>query len=127
MSGFWADLLLALHFGFVAFVVGGLAIILVGAWRGWQWILNPYFRYTHLAAIAFVAAEALLGIACPLTIWEDRLRGAATEQSFMERWIGRALYYDFPAWIFTLAYVSFAALVAYVLWRIPPRSRSKPL
>ncbi|HKY02903.1 MAG TPA: DUF2784 domain-containing protein [Burkholderiales bacterium] len=127
MNGVWADLLLALHFGFVAFVVGGLLFILVGALLDWQWIRNPLFRYAHLAAIVFVAAEALVGMACPLTVWEDRLRGTATDQSFIERWLGRALYYDFPAWVFTLAYVSFAALVAYVLWRIPPRPRSKPL
>lgn len=123
MNAFLADLLLVLHVAFVAFVVGGFFLILIGAWRGWEWIRSPGFRYTHLAAIFFVATEALIGMACPLTVWEDRLRGAATDSGFIERWLGRLLYYDFPAWVFICAYVSFAALVAFVLWRIPPRKR----
>jgi hypothetical protein len=125
MNAFWADLILALHFGFVLFVVGGLALILLGAWRGWAWVRAPVFRYAHLAAICFVAAEALLGVACPLTVWEDALRGVEPEQGFIERWVGGFLFYDLPAWVFTCLYVSFAVLVALALWRIPPRQRKR--
>jgi polyferredoxin len=117
-----ADVILALHVGFVAFVVGGFALILVGIARGWDWVRNPLFRWLHLAAIAGVAAEALAGVACPLTLWEDLLRsGAASETSFMARVLRRLLYWDLPPWVFTAAYVSFAAAVAFVLWRYPPR------
>lgn len=125
MSAFWADVVLVVHFAFVAFVVGGLFLILLGAWRGWAWVRAPLFRYLHLAAIVFVAAEALLGVACPLTIWEDALRGAAPERGFIERWVGPLLFYDFPGWVFTAAYVGFAALVALTLWVVPPRPRKQ--
>ncbi len=66
---------------------------------------NPWFRYLHLGAIAFVAAEALLGIACPLTVWEDLLRGGVRPESFVARWVQYFLYYRAPEWVFTSAYV----------------------
>jgi len=59
-----ADLLLVLHFSIAVFIVGALILVWVGAAfgakGGWAWVRNPWFRYLHLAAIAFVAAEALL-------------------------------------------------------------------
>ena len=125
MNGFWADLILALHFAFVLFVIGGLPLILIGAWRGWAWVRAPKFRYLHLAAIVFVAAEALLGLACPLTVWEDALRGGMQERGFIERWVAPLLYYDLPGWVFTIAYVGFAAVVASTFRCIQPRRRKR--
>src|SRR5687768_1390366 len=78
-----ADLILAVHFAFVLFVVGGLALIWIGAGARWRWVRNPWFRGCHFAAICIVTAEAVLGIMCPLTVWEDALRGARSETSFM--------------------------------------------
>ena len=121
-----ADVVLVVHFAFVLFVVGGLALILVGAAAGWRWIRNRAFRYTHLAAIVLVAAEALVGVACPLTVWEYLLRsGSPDGPSFVGRWVSRLLYYDFPEWGFTLAYCLFAIAVAVTLWRVPPETRSR--
>jgi hypothetical protein len=126
VSAFLADVVLVLHFAFVLFVVGGLALILVGAVAGWRWIRNRAFRYAHLAAIVFVAAEALVGVACPLTVWEYLLRsGSPDGPSFVGRWVSRLLYYDFPEWVFTTAYVLFAIAVAVTLWRVPPETRSR--
>lgn len=118
-----ADAILLLHFGFVLFVVGGLALVWIGAAAGWAWVRNFWFRAAHLAAIAFVAAEALLGIWCPLTLWEDALRGVHGEKSFVARWIHRLMFYDFPLWVFTTAYVAFALVVAATWWWIRPKKR----
>jgi hypothetical protein len=115
-----ADLVLLVHFGFVLFVVGGLALIWIGAAAGWRWVRNLWFRVAHLGAIVFVAGEALLGIWCPLTLWEDALRGAHGEKGFIARWIHRVMFYDFPEWIFAVAYVSFALIVAATWWCIRP-------
>jgi polyferredoxin len=116
-----ADFILVVHFAFVAFVVGGFALILAGAAAGWGWVRNRTFRYAHLAAIVFVAAEALVGAACPLTVWENLLRRASPEgPSFVAHWVSRLLYYDLPAWVFTTVYVVFASAVAVTLWLIPP-------
>jgi hypothetical protein len=88
-------------------------------------VRNFWFRVAHLCAILFVAAEAIAGIWCPLTIWEARLRGADAEKGFIATWVHRVLFYDFPSWVFTTAYVTFAFLVALTFWLIPPAQRKK--
>jgi hypothetical protein len=119
-----ADALLFLHFAIVAFIVGGLVLTWTGAALGWRWVRNPWFRYLHLGAIACVAAEALLGIACPLTIWEDTLRGGARAESFVGRWVQALLYYRAPEWIFTALYVSWAVATLVTLRLVPPTRRA---
>jgi hypothetical protein len=121
MNALLADLILLVHFAFVLFVVGGVPLVWIGAARGWSWVRNFWFRALHLAAIVFVAAEALAGVWCPLTVWEDALRGTRSELSFIARWIRRLLFYDFPQWVFTTAYVMFALVVAATWWFVRPR------
>ena len=116
-----ADLILVVHFAFVVFVVAALPLVWAGAALGWRWVRNRPFRIAHLAAILFVSAEAAAGVWCPLTLWEDALRGATGERSFVARWIHAALFYDLPPWMFTLAYFAYALLVALTWWRIPPQ------
>jgi hypothetical protein len=116
-----ADALLVIHFMIVAFIVGGLLLVWLGAALGWRWIRYPWLRYAHLAAIAYVAAEALLGIACPLTVWEDLLRGGVRAESFVGRWVRSALYYEAPEWVFTSAYVAWTAATLLTLRLVPPR------
>jgi|SRR5688500_6991263 hypothetical protein len=118
-----ADLVLIVHFAFVSFVVGGLVLVWTGAAAGWRWVRNFWFRAAHLAAIAYVAAEALLGILCPLTVWENSLRGRQDEKSFVARWIHRVLFYEFPEWVFTAAYVLFAIVVAASWYLVRPAPR----
>lgn len=120
-----ADLVLVLHASVVVFVVAGLALILIGHFRGWRWVYGWYFRLAHLAAIAFVVAEAWLGVVCPLTTLEMWLRaqaGAATYSgSFIEHWLQRLLYYDLPPWVFLLGYTLFGLLVLATWLCCPPR------
>lgn len=123
MSELAADAVLVVHFAFITFVVGGLGAIWLGAALGWNWVRNPLFRAAHLAAILFVAAEALLGVMCPLTVWEDALRGRGSDMGFIARWIRSVMFYELPPWVFTAAYVSFAAVVAITFWLVPPRRR----
>lgn len=125
MSRFTADVVLVLHFAFVLFVVGGLVAIWCGAALRWQWVRDRRFRLAHLAAILFVTAEALAGIACPLTVWEDALRGTSTDTSFIARWVHSVMFYQLPEWMFTLAYAVFAAIVALTFWFVPPRRATK--
>ena len=119
-----ADALLVVHFLIAGFIVGGLILVWVGALAGWAWVRNPWFRYLHLAAIAFVAMEALFGIACPLTVWEDLLRGGARPGTFIGRWVQRLLYYEAPAWVFTAAYAAWAAATLLTLKFVPPRRKA---
>jgi hypothetical protein len=119
-----ADLLLVLHFGVAAFILGGLVLTWVGAALRWGWVRNRWFRYLHVGAIVFIAGEALLGIACPLTVWEDLLRGGLRPESFVGRWTYRLLYYQAPEWVFTLAYAAWAAATLATLALVPPRRKA---
>ena len=123
MQSFAADALLVLHFAIVVFIVGGLILVWIGAVAHWPWIRNPWFRYAHLGAIVFVAGEAVLGYACPLTIWEDVLRGGVRPESFVGRWVYRLLYYRAPEWVFATAYASWAAATVVTLLLVPPRKK----
>lgn len=121
-----ADGLLLGHVLFVAFVVLGLALILVGNLLGWAWIRNPWFRVAHLAAIAIVVLQAWVGVICPLTTWEMALReragSAVYSGSFISHWLDALLYYRAPAWVFTVCYTVFAAVVvASWIWIRPRR------
>ena len=123
-AGLIADALLVVHFLVAGFIVAGLVAVWIGAALGWGWVRNPWFRYLHLGAIAFVAAEALLGIACPLTVWEDMLRGGQRAESFVGRWVRVFLYYEAPEWVFTAAYVAWTAAALVTLRLVPPRRKA---
>lgn len=115
-----ADVIVVVHLLIVLFVVTGVPLVYLGAARHWAWIRSRRLRALHLIAIAVIAAESLLGIDCPLTVWEDRLRGEQLSTGFIERWIDRILFYDAPTWVFTAAYIAFAALVVVTWVAVPP-------
>jgi polyferredoxin len=120
-----ADAILVVHFGIVLFIVAGLLAVWVGAALGWQWVRNRWFRYAHLLAIAYVAGEALLGIACPLTVWEALARGGTPAESFIGRWVRALLFYRAPEWVFTVAYVAWALATLATLRLVPPTRRAR--
>ena len=115
-----ADAILLIHASVVAFIVGGAFYIWVGVWRGWVGIRSRLFRYLHLGAMLFVAAEAVMGLVCPLTLWEHALRGEQPDTGFVAHWVGRMIYYDLPGWVFSTAYVAFAGALIVTLIVIPP-------
>ncbi len=121
-----ADVILLLHVLFVAFVVIGLSLILVGKVRAWSWIRNPWFRLIHLAAITVVMIQSWFGLICPLTTLEMALRSRAGDTvysgSFISHWLESILYYQVPPWIFVVCYLAFgAAVVASWFWIRPRR------
>lgn len=121
-----ADLLLALHVAFVVFVIVGLVLTLLGGFRGWSWVRNPWFRSLHLLGIGFVVVQAWLGQICPLTTWEMALRQKAGDAtyagSFIAHWLQALLYYEAPMWVFAVCYTVFGALVVASWFWVRPRS-----
>jgi hypothetical protein len=119
-----ADIIAIIHLGYVIFVILGFILILMGIVCRWKWIRNLWFRMIHLVAIVGVALEALLGINCPLTVLEFELRYGATPSdrrlSFVGNIIDSILFYDAPAWLFTIIYSAFAMLVAITFILAPP-------
>lgn len=122
-----ADAVLALHVAIAAFVVLGLIVVVAGNLRSWGWVNRLWFRLAHLAAIAVVVAESWFGMVCPLTTLEMWLRvkggGPAYSGGFIEHWLQYLLYYDAPAWVFTLVYSLFGLAVLATWWLFPPRRK----
>lgn len=120
-----ADLVVVFHASFVAFVVLGMVAIVIGLVLGWGWVRNFWFRTLHLAAIAVVTVEALIGVSCPLTVLENELRQQAGQVSypgaFIGYWAHRLIFFQGEPWMFTLAYTLFGLAVAGAFLLGPPR------
>jgi Protein of Unknown function (DUF2784) len=120
-----ADAVLLLHALLVLFVIGLPTAVPLGNTRGWTWVNRRGLRLLHAGVIGTVVAEAWLGVECPLTTLEAWLRLQAGQplhgQGFVAHWVGRALFYDAPAWVFTLVYIGFGVWVVWTWWRWPPR------
>ena len=125
-----ADALLLLHVLVVVYVVVGLIVIYAGRALAWTWVRNPWFRIFHVAAISIVAVQSWFGVICPLTTWEMSLRNQAGDTvysgSFISRWLETLLYYQVPAWVFTVVYSVFGALVIASWYFVRPRSFGSP-
>jgi hypothetical protein len=120
-----ADAVLVLHWMIVLFNIGALPVIWLGYFRKWHFVRNPYFRWAHLLLLAFVLAETVVGVSCPLTLLEDALRvdGGETPghpSGFLARWLERLLFWDAPPVVFILAYGLFFALVLFTFVRVKP-------
>lgn len=128
-----ADILSILHFFYVAFVVVGEAVILIGLVFRWGWVRNPWFRYLHLAAIGYVALEAIFHIRCPLTVWEYDLRELAGQDPGEETYVERLVHFLFmdsgsaderwPEWVYEALHIGFGVLVFLTFVLFPPRFR----
>lgn len=123
-----ADLVVCVHFAYVAFVVLAVPVILLGGFLKWDWVRNRWFRGIHLAMIGIVVLESWAGVVCPLTVWERELRSAAGQQTyqgdFIATWLHDALFFEAEPWVFTLAYTLFGALVLAIMIFVPPRFRA---
>ena len=72
-----ADLVLALHLGFIAFVVLGGLLVLRYRWMA----------YLHIPAAVWGAFVEISGRICPLTTWENSLRQSAGESGYAESFV----------------------------------------
>lgn len=124
-----ADLVLTLHSAIVAFVIGGLVLIVLGNLGHWRWVNALWFRLVHFGAIVIVIAEAWLDFTCPLTTLEMWLRARAHamtySDSFIEHWLQRLVYYDVPPWVFLIGYSLFGLLVLASWLYYPPDFRRR--
>ncbi len=124
-----ANLIVLVHFAWVAFLVFGLLAIVLGIAFRWGWVRNKWFRLIHLAMIAIVVGEAIAGVPCPLTIWEHRLRVSAGQTTFdgdfIAYWVHRLIFFEAEPWVFTVVYLAFGLLVLGTWIVAPPRWKWK--
>jgi Protein of Unknown function (DUF2784) len=120
-----ADLIVVFHATYVSFNVIGLAAILLGVVFRWSWVRKIWFRAIHLITIGIVVGESLMGVPCPLTVWEAQLRRIAGQTAytgdFLGHWVHQLIFFRADPWVVTLIYTLFglAVLVAFIL--APPR------
>ncbi len=123
---FIADALLVFHFLYVLFVIFGFILTWVGYFVGWTWVRNMWFRVIHVAAIGIVAVQGVVGMICPLTVWESQLRsmldrhGEGYVGGFLQYWLHRLLYYDISLELFAVIYIVFFILVLTTLFIVKP-------
>ncbi len=120
-----ADILLVVHALIVAFILLGFVFIMAGIFRQWAWIANFWFRGIHLVLIGSIAMKTWLGMLCPLTLWESRLRIMDGQSGYPSAWVlywlQRVIYYDYPLWMFAVIYSVFTGLVLITWIVLPPK------
>lgn len=125
--GILADLVVAVHIAYVAYIIVGFALILAGLARGWAWARNPWLRLTHLAAILIVVLELIIKATCPLTVLELKFRSLAgqpmTETTFVERLMYHVLSGWLPGSVTNSVYVVVALAITATFVLAPPRRR----
>lgn len=123
MSAALGQLVLVVHIVVIAFNVAGLVLVPVGAVLRWRWVRLFWLRLLHLASMASVALQAVLGRACFLTDWQSALTSAGEEDPLIMRWVNSAIYWPLPMWAFTALYVALFVYVVALWWLVPPERR----
>jgi hypothetical protein len=114
-----ASLILALHLLVILFFIVGFPVGLYINHRG--------FRIFHGAALAGVTLLMILGIPCPITLWEESAGDASYEGSFIAYWLKRIVYLEWfdPGHVLILD-ICFALLVfTSFFWRPLNKSRER--
>jgi hypothetical protein len=118
------------HLGVVAFNIFWMVAVPLGAWAGWTFVRNIWWRGAHVASLVVVAVQAAFGRLCFLTIWQNNLEAASGvrlgESSAFERAAMAAIYWPLPAWAFIALYIA-AVLYAAALWILVPPQPARRL
>ncbi len=122
-----ADAVLAAHVAIILFNLFGLVAVPIGGLRGWRFVRIGWWRILHILALATVAAQALAGRACILTIWQAGLAGSPISPApLIAGWVDRLIYWPLPLWVFAAFYVVVFGYTLALLWLVPPRRRYTP-
>lgn len=122
-----ADAVLAGHLAVILFNLFGLVAVPLGAARGWGFVRVRWWRLLHVALLAAVAGQAVLGRACILTLWQGSLAGSAMPPApLVARWVGRLIYWPLPVWVFAMLYLFVFGYAVALLWLVPPRRAPGP-
>ena len=122
MNIFLADFILFFHFFIAFFVILGL-FFPIGYKLNLALASNFYIRLIHLLLIGIIFFETILGFICPLTIFENSLRGNPVTKSFVSKWLGNILFWDFSLSYFILIYFICFLWTLFIWFYYPPNKR----
>jgi len=115
-----AAAILAGHVVIILFNVFGLLVVPIGGLFGWRFVHIRWWRMLHVLLLAVVAAQALLGRACILTLWQAALAGAAAQPPpLIARFINGLIYWPLPVWVFAVLYTVVFGYALALLWLVP--------
>jgi hypothetical protein len=119
-----ADAILAAHVAIILFNLFGLVAVPLGAVCGWEFVRIRWWRMAHIGLLAAVAAQALLGRACILTLWQAALSGNVEDGApLIARWVGQVIYWRLPIWVFAMLYAAVFGYALALFWLVPPRRK----
>ena len=114
-----AEAVLAIHLLVIAFNLFGLIAIPLGGAFGWRFVRVRWWRWLHVASMAIVALQAIVGQVCFLTILQASLVGQTAKTPLIVSIVDRLVYWPIPFWVFEAAYVALFAFVIALLWLVP--------
>lgn len=116
-----ADTIMVLHLAWIIFMLWGFVLTIRGFFHP-KFFDRWLFRTVHLLGILFVVALEILGKYCPLTLWENALRGHYNPEtdypgSFIIKYIEQMIYPDVSPLVVIIPTILLATftLVAFVL------------
>ena len=126
-----ANTVAALHVMYFLFVIGGFSWLLTRYAKGSRWLLNPWLRVIHFAAVLVVPAEDVFGLRCPLNVAESNLRESAgsanaTATDGVSTVLDALLRHTIPGWFLDGMYWVLGGVLLLLLFIRPPRWRSDP-
>jgi hypothetical protein len=119
-----AEAVFAAHLAVILFNLGGLVTVPLGAAFGWRFVRIRWWRILHLVLLAAVAAQAVLGRACLLTLWQARLEARAEPVPLIAGWVERLIFWPLPLWVFAVLYVVVLGLALALYRLVPPRRKA---
>ncbi len=119
-----ADFILIIHFTIIAFIIAGFFLIPIGYKLNLYWSVNKTLRITHFLLIGIVTTESFIGMTCPLTTVEKLLRNDFSDETFVNYWLSKIIYWDYPLYFFCIVYC-LCFFWTFFLWKICPPKNTK--
>ena len=121
-----ANVVVVVHLAYFVFVVWGFVNILIGAFRHWPWIYNPWFRMIHLLAVLLIPAEDVFHFSCLLNTAENVLRPTPVEQvpsSGVGYALNQLLHHTIPGRVLDGMYWTLGVVLLVLMFAVPPHFR----
>ena len=121
-AGLSAETVLAAHIAIILFNLFGLIVVPIGAARGWHFVHIAWWRVLHVVLLATVAAQAVVGRACILTLWQSDLAGSrGSPTPLIMSLVDRLIFWRLPIWVFAALYAAVFGYAVALLWLVPLR------